>query len=69
VPADRLAILRKAFAATMKDQAFQAEAEKLRIDNEATSAADVTQLVRETVNAPASVVAKAKAAIEGASAR
>jgi tripartite-type tricarboxylate transporter receptor subunit TctC len=69
VPADRLAILRKAFAATMKDQAFLAEAEKLRIDIDATSAADVTQLVRETVNAPASGVAKAKAAIGGASAR
>jgi tripartite-type tricarboxylate transporter receptor subunit TctC len=65
VPADRLAILRKAFAATMKDQAFLAEAEKLRIDIDAISAQDVTELVRETVGAPAGVIAKAKAAIEG----
>jgi tripartite-type tricarboxylate transporter receptor subunit TctC len=69
VPADRLAILRKAFDATMKDDAFVAEAKKLRLDIDAMSAADVTQLVRETVSAPASVVAKAKAAIEGVSGR
>ncbi len=64
VPADRLAILREAFAATMKDKAFLAEAEKLQLDIEAMSAGEVTQLVRETVSAPPSVVAKAKAAIE-----
>ena len=69
VPADRLAILRKAFEATMKDKAFLAEAEKLQLDIDAISAEEVTQLVRETVNAPASVVAKAKAAIEGAGER
>jgi tripartite-type tricarboxylate transporter receptor subunit TctC len=69
VPADRLAILRKAFAATMEDQAFLAEAEKLQLDIDAISAEEVTQLVRETVNAPASVVAKAKAAIESAGER
>jgi tripartite-type tricarboxylate transporter receptor subunit TctC len=64
VPAERLAILRKAFEATLKDQAFLAEAEKLQIDIDPIGADDVTQLVRETVNAPASVVAKTKAAIE-----
>jgi tripartite-type tricarboxylate transporter receptor subunit TctC len=69
VPADRLAILREAFAATLNDKAFQAEAEKLQLDIDAMSAEAVTQLVRETVNAPASVVAKAKAAIETAGER
>jgi tripartite-type tricarboxylate transporter receptor subunit TctC len=69
VPADRLAILRKAFEATMKDKAFLAEAEKLQLDIDAISAEEVTQLVREAVNAPASVVAKAKAAIEAAGER
>jgi tripartite-type tricarboxylate transporter receptor subunit TctC len=64
VPADRLAILRKAFEATLKDKAFLADAEKLQIDIDPIGADEVTQLVRETVNAPASVVAKAKAAIE-----
>jgi tripartite-type tricarboxylate transporter receptor subunit TctC len=64
VPAERLAILRKAFEATLKDKVFLAEAEKLQIDIDPIAADEVTQLVRETVNAPASVVAKAKAAIE-----
>jgi tripartite-type tricarboxylate transporter receptor subunit TctC len=65
VPADRLAILRKAYEATMKDATFRAEAEKLQLDIDPMGAAEVTQLVRETVNAPASVAARAKAAIEG----
>lgn len=69
VPADRLAILRKAFATTLKDKAFLAEAKKLQLEIDATSAEYITQLVRETVNAPASVVAKAKAAIGAAAAR
>jgi tripartite-type tricarboxylate transporter receptor subunit TctC len=69
VPAERLAILRKAFEATLKDKAFLAEAAKLQIDIDPIGAADVTQIVRETVNAPASVVAKAKAAIEVAGER
>ena len=64
VPAERLAILRKAFGTTLRDKAFLAEAEKLQIDIDPIGADEVTQLVRETVNAPASVVAKAKAAIE-----
>jgi tripartite-type tricarboxylate transporter receptor subunit TctC len=69
VPAERLAILRQAFAATLTDKAFRAEAEKLQIDIDPISADDIAQLVRETVNAPASVVAKAKAAIESAGER
>jgi tripartite-type tricarboxylate transporter receptor subunit TctC len=69
VPAERLAILRQAFEATLKDKAFLADAEKLQIDIDPISADDVAQLVRETVNAPASVVAKAKAAIESAGER
>ena len=69
VPADRLAILRQAFEATLKDKAFLADAEKLQIDIDPIGADEVTQLVLDTVNAPASVVAKAKAAIESAGER
>jgi tripartite-type tricarboxylate transporter receptor subunit TctC len=69
VPAERLAILRKAFEATLQDKAFLAEAEKLQLDIDPIGAGEVTQLVRETVNAPASIVAKAKAAIDAASER
>ena len=53
----------------MKDKTFLAEAEKLQIDIDPISAADITQLVLDTVNAPAAIVAKAKAAIEGTAER
>lgn len=46
VPADRLAILRKAFDDTVKDKAFIAEATKLRIDVEPVSGAEMQQLVQ-----------------------
>lgn len=63
MPPDRLALLRKAFAASLSDAAFLAEAEKLGIDIEPMSADEVTRIVEETVNAPADVVAGATAAI------
>jgi tripartite-type tricarboxylate transporter receptor subunit TctC len=69
VPADRLAMLRKAFQTTLKDKVFLAEAEKLQLDIDAISAEDITQLARDTVNAPADVIAKAKAAIGTGSGR
>jgi len=69
VPAERLVILRKAFEATMRDKAFLAEAEKLQMEIDGMGADEVTQLVRETVNAPPNVVAKAKAAIDTAAER
>jgi tripartite-type tricarboxylate transporter receptor subunit TctC len=66
VPAERLAILRKAFAATLADKAFLADAEKLQLDIDAISADDVTRLVRDTVSTPAAIVARARAAIDPA---
>ncbi len=61
MPAERLAILRKAFADTLKDKAFLEEAEKLKLDIEPMSAEEVTKIVREVVNASPEVVAKARA--------
>jgi tripartite-type tricarboxylate transporter receptor subunit TctC len=60
VPAERLAILRQAFDATLKDKAFLAEAEKLKIDIDPMSGEEVSQIVRDVVNAAPSVVAKAR---------
>jgi hypothetical protein len=62
VPADRVAALRKAFAATMKDQ-YIAEGKRVRLDMNPLSAERVTQLVSATVNAPPAIVAKARAAL------
>jgi len=69
VPADRLDTLRRAFEATMKDQAFLAEAEKLQLDIDPIGAADITKLVLDTVNAPSAIVAKAKTALESGAER
>jgi hypothetical protein len=63
VPADRLAILRKAFDATLRDNAFLADAERIGFAVEPMSAAEAGRIVHETINAPAEVVAKAKAAM------
>ena len=56
----RLAILRKAFQDTLKDKAFVEEAEKLKIEIDPVSAEEITQIIRDVVNAPPAVVAKAK---------
>jgi len=61
VPAERLAILRKAFQDTLKDKVFLEEAEKLKLEIDPMSAEEVTEIVRGVVNAPPDVVAKARA--------
>ena len=61
--------MRTALAATFKDKEFLADAAKLQLDIDPLSAKAITQIVRDTVNAPANVIAKAKAAIETASTR
>jgi tripartite-type tricarboxylate transporter receptor subunit TctC len=66
VPAERLALLRQAFAATLNDPGFRAEAEKIRFHLEPMSADDVARIVHDTVHAPAEIVAKTKAAVAGA---
>jgi len=63
LPADRLAILRSAFAATLKDEAFLAEAARIRFDIDLLNSEEVAQIVRETTHAPPDIIAKAKAAM------
>jgi tripartite-type tricarboxylate transporter receptor subunit TctC len=62
-PTDRVAVLRKAFDATMHDKAFLADAEKLSYSVTPLSADEVARIIHETVTAPPSVVAKARALI------
>jgi tripartite-type tricarboxylate transporter receptor subunit TctC len=61
VPADRLAILRNAFDATMRDSAFLEDAVKLRLYVDPMSGAQVAGIIDETINAPPGVIAKAVA--------
>jgi tripartite-type tricarboxylate transporter receptor subunit TctC len=63
-PAERVTALRDAFAATMKDADFLAEARALNLDIKPMGGEGVTQIVGETINVPAELIAKAKAVLE-----
>lgn len=56
VPADRLAILRRAFDATMKDEEFLNEAKKLQLDIDPLDAAAIEKLLAKAYDAPKNVV-------------
>ncbi len=60
---DRVALLRKAFDATMADKGFKAEVARLKLDLDPIPAETVAKTVNETVNAPDAVIAKAIAAM------
>jgi len=64
LPADRVAVLRTAFMDTMTDKDFLAEADKLQLEINPVSGADVEKLVKEVYATPPDVVAQAKAAAE-----
>jgi tripartite-type tricarboxylate transporter receptor subunit TctC len=63
VPADRLAILRHAFDATLRDTAFLGDAEKIHFELRPMDAAETSRIVQRTINTPAELVARAKAAL------
>jgi tripartite-type tricarboxylate transporter receptor subunit TctC len=60
VPADRVAALRQAFAATLKDKAVLADAEKLGLDINPTGGEELQALVAKLYAMPPNVVARAK---------
>jgi tripartite-type tricarboxylate transporter receptor subunit TctC len=62
LPAERLATLRQAFMDTMHDKDFVAEAQKIDLEVNPVSGADVESLVKEVYATPPEVIAKAKAA-------
>ena len=65
VPPERLAALRHAFDALMKDPDFLADAAKIQMDI-APSSGDVAEKVAESIlSTPAPIVARAKALMEG----
>jgi tripartite-type tricarboxylate transporter receptor subunit TctC len=64
VPADRAAALRQAFMATLKDPAFLAEADKLKLEVNPVSGGDVAKLVSELYATPKDIVEDAKVAIK-----
>lgn len=65
VPADRAALLRKAFAATLADAELLAEAGKARLDVVPVSGQEVQDLVKKVYASPPAIIAKTKKAIHG----
>ena len=63
VDPERVAMLRKAFAATLSDPQFIADAEKLNLRIDPMSADEVTQIVAQTIGAGPAAIAKTKAAV------
>jgi tripartite-type tricarboxylate transporter receptor subunit TctC len=64
VPADRVQALRRAFDATMKDPAYLAEADKLKIDVDPLTGEQVAALVEQVSRTPADTVARVRTAME-----
>ncbi len=62
VPADRVTALRRAFDATMKDQAFLKEAETMGFEVFAQTGEQITSLVAASLATPADIVKRAERA-------
>jgi tripartite-type tricarboxylate transporter receptor subunit TctC len=67
VPQDRVALLRKAFMATLEDKSFLADAAKSKFDIDPIDGEEIARIVRNTLTQPEAVVAKAKAAMDTSS--
>jgi hypothetical protein len=63
-PADRVAILRKAFAAVLKDPEFLAEAGKVRIEITAQSGEDVQRVVQNAYASSPAVIDRLRKIVE-----
>jgi hypothetical protein len=61
VPQDRLAALRRAFDETMRDPAFVAEAEKLQLEIEPMTGAEIQQMLAQAFATPREIIAEAGA--------
>jgi tripartite-type tricarboxylate transporter receptor subunit TctC len=62
VPNDRLAVLRRAFDATMQDDAFRAEARRMGLDTNPIKADKMQAIIREVAATPPELIAMAKRA-------
>lgn len=63
-PAERLAILRKAFEATTADKAFVADAEKMGLEITPANGARVQDVVAKMYASPEAIVKRARAALQ-----
>jgi tripartite-type tricarboxylate transporter receptor subunit TctC len=63
VPAETVAVLRKAFQATMRDKQFLKEAQKINLDIDPISGEDIAKIVNDTIGAPRAIIEAAKTAM------
>ena len=63
IPAERAAALESAFLATVKDSAFLAEAERQGLDINASSGAEVGDLLTRFFATPKAIIERAEAAV------
>jgi tripartite-type tricarboxylate transporter receptor subunit TctC len=64
VPAERVGALRSAFAQTLKDAGFLADAEKMGVEVQHVGGEEIQALVERIYASPADVIARAKAVVE-----
>jgi tripartite-type tricarboxylate transporter receptor subunit TctC len=64
VPAARVAAIRHAFDATMKDKEYLAEADKLKLEIDPMSGDELARMLEEMAKTPADVVARVRTAYE-----
>ena len=64
VPADRLAALRQAFDATLKDPSFLVEAERLQLEIEPLTGEDIDRLLVRAYGTPKVIVQRARSLLE-----
>jgi tripartite-type tricarboxylate transporter receptor subunit TctC len=64
IPADRLQVLRKAFDDTMKDPEYRAEAQKMSMEVDPVSGAELEAVIRKVYATPSDVVARVKSVLE-----
>ena len=64
VPPERAIALRRAFEATVKDEAFLKEARQLNLEMNPFGGERAAAIVNDTINVPPDLVAKAKAVLE-----
>ena len=69
VPPTRVETLRRAFDATMKDQAFLVEARRMQLDVDPMTGERVDELIHEVLRTPKPIVERVRAAIDGTSSR
>lgn len=60
VPADRVAAIRHAFDATMKDKEFLAEADKLKLEIDPMSGEELAKTLEEMAKTPAEIVTRVR---------